>query len=155
MNSGGRARGRVLLWCCQLALAALFAKHGYGAALVPPEQLGLAWTQAVPEPLLRIIGWTELAASAGLVLPAATRILPWLTWVTAAGVALLMVCAIVFHIVGGDEIQHLIPSAVSGAVAAFVAWGRSRWLPIRPRGRLPDSVREVQPDPERRPGPGF
>lgn len=129
--------GRVALWVVQLLLFALFVKHGYSSAFEPIEEMGLAWTREVPEPLVRVIGYAELVGAAGLVLPAATRVLPWLTPLAAACLVLVMLSAATFHLARGDDIQHLVPSVVTGVAAGFVAWGRYRWLPIPPRTRAP------------------
>jgi putative oxidoreductase len=52
---------------------------------------------AVPQPLRGFIGSCELLGAMGLVLPAATRIQPWLTPLAAAGLVLIMAGAVTFH----------------------------------------------------------
>jgi putative oxidoreductase len=121
------------LWIVQLLLAIFALLAGYEHGIVPLDQAAAAapWIRDVPPALVRFIGWSELAAGIGLVLPAATRILPWLTPLAALGLALIMLLAIPFHIMRGEA--HLI--GMHGAVAAlalFVAWGRGRRVPIRP-----------------------
>ena len=74
------------------------------------------WIAALPPALVRFIGFAELAAALGLVLPAATRILPWLTPVAAVGLALIMLLAIPFHIARGEANViglHIVVSALA------------------------------------------
>ena len=52
-----------------------------------------------------------------------TGILPWLTPLAAAGLALVMLSAAIFH-ARRREFSGIVTNAVLGAVALFVAWGR-------------------------------
>jgi hypothetical protein len=67
----------------------------------------------------------EGLAGFGLVLPGLLRILPWLTPVAAAGLVVLMLGAIVFH-VRRREYPNIGLNAVLGVLAAIVAWGSVR-----------------------------
>ena len=67
------------------------------------------------------------------VLPALTRIQPWLTPLAALGFVAIQVLAIGFHITRG-EVHGLPMNVVLLALAAFVVWGRTRKAPIE--GRL-------------------
>jgi putative oxidoreductase len=130
-----RRRGlHVLLWVLQVLLALFFLLAGYSHAIVPLEALAktAAWVTGVRPALVRFIGLAELAGAIGLVLPAATRIAPSLTPLAAAGLAIIMVLAVPFHIMRGEANVIGFNLAV-GAVAAFVAWGRYRLAPILPR----------------------
>lgn len=60
-----------------------------------------------------------------MILPAATRIRPGLTPLAGAGLAAIMLLAVVFHAVRG-EMAALPINLTLGGMAAFVAWGRSR-----------------------------
>jgi putative oxidoreductase len=92
----------------------------------------LVWPGAMPPALVRFIGVSEFLGALGLVLPAATRIKPSLTPLAAAGLALIMLLAAIFHVLRG-ELQALPINFLFGALAVFVAWGRSRKAPIPPR----------------------
>jgi len=98
---------------------------GYMKVSQPISQLSamLPFAAQVPEGLVRFIGAAELAGALGLILPAATRILPVLTPLAASGLLLIMVLAAGFHISRG-EISNLPVNAVLGSLAAFIAWGR-------------------------------
>jgi hypothetical protein len=88
------------------------------------------WMNAVPHALGRFIGYAELAGGLGLIIPAATRIKPWLTPLAALGLAIIMILAIPFHIVRG-EASVIWMHTVFAALALFVAWGRWRKAAIR------------------------
>ena len=110
------------LWVIQVLLAALFVFAGGMKLVVPLDQL--AGPVALPGWFIRFIGVVELLGGLGLVLPAATGILPWLTPLAAAGLVVIMI--------GATGVTLMAPSAavliplVVGALCAFVAYQRSR-----------------------------
>jgi len=122
------------LWLAQLLLAVAFGMAGIMKSTQPMAELAatMAWTGDIPATLVRFIGASELAAAVGLVLPAATRIRPLLTPLAAMGLVIVMVLASLFHISRG-EWPGLPLNAALGGLAAFVAWGRLRRVPIPPR----------------------
>jgi hypothetical protein len=124
----------IALWIGQVILSLVFGMGGFVKATMPIAELAakVPWADAVPAGLVRFIGIAELAAGVGLILPALTRVLPRLTPLAAAGLAMIMVFAIGFH-VQRNEFQALPFNLVLGALAAFVAWGRFRKAPIAPR----------------------
>jgi hypothetical protein len=122
---------RISLWIVQVILAAWFGMAGALHAAVPIAKLApfAPWTADVSPALVRFIGVAELAGAVGVVLPALTRILPVLTPLAAAGLALIMALAIPFHLSRGEP--QFIPMLLAfAALGAFVAWGRSRRVPI-------------------------
>ena len=122
---------KIALWAVQvlLALFSLAAGVNHGIRPLSEAVQTSPWIAALAPALVRFIGFAELAAALGLVLPAATRILPWLTPVAAAGLALIMLLAIPFHISRG-EANIIGLHIVVSALALFVAWGRFRRAPI-------------------------
>ncbi len=118
-------RLNVALWIAQLLLAVGFGMAGFMKISQPISQLAamLPFAAQVPEWLVRFIGTAELAGALGLILPAATRVLPVLTPMAASGLLVIMVLASGFHISRG-EFSHLPVNAILGSLAAFVAWGR-------------------------------
>lgn len=125
----------VALWALQIVLAALFVMAGVTKVFTTQPELGLQipWVLDVPTGVTLLAGWADLLGGIGLVLPAATRLLPWLTPLAAAALVAQMVLATVFHLTRGE------PGAVGftlvlGLLCALVAWGRHRTLPIAPRG---------------------
>jgi putative oxidoreductase len=137
-TTGARTRlidpWRISLWAVQLLLAAVFGDDGFVKAMHPVEALTetFNWPAQVPEGLVRFIGGSELAAALGLVLPTATRILPYLTPFAALCLTLLMWAAFVFHTMRG-EWQMLPVNVALGLLAAFVAWGRLGKAPVDSR----------------------
>ena len=125
-----------ILWIIQLLLAAFSLAAGINHGLRPLDRAAQTapWIADLPPVLVRIIGMAELAAGIGLVLPAATRILPSLTPQAALGLASIMLLAIPFHIYRGESDVIGLHIAVVTA-CAFVAWGRLSRMPIEPRGR--------------------
>ena len=125
---------RVALWVVQVLLAFFFIMAGYSHALAPYEQIAqqAIWMKDVPRALSVFIGFAEMAGGLGLILPAATRIAPWLTPLAALGLATIMILAIPFHIVRG-EASVIWMHTLLAALALFVAWGRWRRAPITRR----------------------
>lgn len=122
------------LWLTQVLLAAAFLLVGYTHALAPIE-VAVArapWVPSLPVALVRFIGAAEIAGALGLLLPAATRIRPWLTPLAAVGLGTMMVLAVPFHLMRGEGSAVVLNLAL-GSLAAFVAWGRTRRAPIQGR----------------------
>lgn len=120
----------VSLWIVQILLAAMFLMVGHMKAFTPIDELNKTVAIAAEMPfLIRFIGVSELAAGFGLLLPAALRIRPQLTVIAAAGLALLMVLAMLFHLMRG-EYPAIGTNIVLGIFAGLVAWGRLYKAPI-------------------------
>ena len=117
----------VALWVAQALLAAAFAIAGAMKTTMPIATLAesLKWAGDLPPALVRFIGACELAGAIGVVVPSMTRIKPTLAPLAAGGLVLIMILASLFHITRG-EISALPFTGSLGALAAFVAWGRSR-----------------------------
>ncbi|WP_224247382.1 DoxX family protein [Hyalangium gracile] len=135
--TGGLSRSKALhvtLWAVQAVLALSFGMAGVMKLTMPMADLAqmLGWPGAVPPALVRFIGASELAGAIGLIVPAWSRIKPGLTALAGAGLALVMLLAIGFHVSRG-ELAALPVNLVLGGLAAFVAWGRARKAPIAPR----------------------
>lgn len=123
------------LWVAQAMLAFAFVGSGLMKLTTPHEALAaqMRWAADAPSFLPLFIGAAELAGALGLLLPAATRVQPRLTPIAAACLTLVMVLAAATHLMYG-ELFMLVPNSVLGALAAFVAWGRSGPAAISPRG---------------------
>ena len=124
-----KARG-ITLWVLQVLLAGFFVMVGYSHALMPFDEVAqqATWMNAVPRWLSLFIGYAEIAGGLGLIIPAATRIAPWLTPLAALGLAIIMILAIPFHVVRG-EASVIWLHALIAAPALVVAWGRWRKAP--------------------------
>ena len=124
----------VALWIAQVLLAAFFLMAGVNHGLKPIAEAAQSspWITGVPVWLARFIGFAEIAGAVGVVLPAATRVKPWVTPVAAAGLAVIMALAVPFHVMRG-EASVVAFNIVPILLAAFVAWGRSTRARIAPR----------------------
>ena len=100
--------------------------------LFPPAAIVDQMNASLPRWFPLFLGVAEILAAVGLTLPGFTRIQPWLVSCAAAGVMIVMVCATIFHLMRG-EVSSAITTVVLLAVATFVAYGRWRVAPIRPR----------------------
>jgi uncharacterized membrane protein YphA (DoxX/SURF4 family) len=123
------------LWVLQVLLATFSLLAGLNHGIRPLDEAVKTspWIAGVPPALVRFIGFAELAAALGLVLPAATRVMPWLTPLAAVGLGLIMLLAIPFHIMRGESNVIGLHIIVVG-LSTLVAWGRFRLAPIAPRG---------------------
>jgi uncharacterized membrane protein YphA (DoxX/SURF4 family) len=123
-----------VLWILQLLLAVSFVLGGIARLFLPVGVLAgtMSWVGSVPEPLLRFIGLAEILGGLGLLLPSATRLLPWLTPLAALGLAVIALLATLFHLVRG-EAGLILSALLPGLMAAGVAYGRWRLAPISPR----------------------
>lgn len=118
------------LWVVQWLLAALFLWAG-GLKLVLPIE---AMTEQIAYPglFLRFIGVVEVLGAFGLILPGLTHIRPGLTPLAAAGLVIVMIGATLVTAMAMGPVIALIPF-VTGLLAAIVAVGRWRFVPLRAR----------------------
>ncbi|WIW50088.1 DoxX family protein (plasmid) [Bradyrhizobium sp. 62B] len=125
---------RVSLWATQAILFCVFASAGLVKLFTPIPQLAamMPWTGQHSEAFVRAIGLIDLAGGIGVLMPALTRIVPRLTVLAALGCSVLQVLAIVFHVSRG-EAEFTPLNFLLLALSVFVAWGRSRKIPIPPR----------------------
>lgn len=114
----------ISLWAGRAVLALFFAYAGVLKLSRTPQALsamGWHWTMDVPPSLITFIGAMELLGAVGIILPAASRILPWLTNLAAAGMTVLQLVALAFHLARG-ETDVLWLNVVVILVAGAVAW---------------------------------
>lgn len=125
---------RIGLWAAQLIAAAIFVAAGLTKLSTPVPELAntIPWTADFSVAFVRCIGLVDLLGGLGLVLPAATRIVPRLTVLAALGCVVLQVMAMAFHVWRG-EFGVLPLNVVLLSASAFVLWGRGTRLPIAPR----------------------
>ncbi len=130
-----RKRWNIGLWVAQVLLAAMFLMAGATKLMSGSAELvamGMGWAENAPFLLIKFIGLSEVAGAFGLILPAATRIMPNLTKLAAAGLAVVMVLAAGLHIIRG-EFEVVPMNVVLFALAGLVIWGRTNKAPIAPR----------------------
>jgi uncharacterized membrane protein YphA (DoxX/SURF4 family) len=121
----------ISVWVLQFLLAAAFLAHGW-LFLWPPATL-VEQMNASISPALRIfIGVAEVLAAIGLTLPGITRIMPSMVPSAAAGLAIVMISATVFHIARGEMSSGAV-TAILLALSLLVAYTRWKVSPILPR----------------------
>jgi uncharacterized membrane protein YphA (DoxX/SURF4 family) len=123
------------LWITQTLLAVVFCAAGFMKLSTPIADLSKAmpWTGQLPELFVRTMGVVDFAGGLGVLLPALTRIKPNLTVIAALCCVILQVCATIFHLTRG-EVSMLPLNFVLLTLSLIVFWGRSRGVPIAPRG---------------------
>jgi DoxX-like family len=112
----------IVLWSVQGFLALFFLAAG------APKVFGRGidkWTgfSELPRSQVVFIGLAEVLGAAGLVLPMATGVLPWLTPLAALGLAIIVLMAAGFH-VRADERINAVETGLLAGIAAAVAIGR-------------------------------
>ncbi len=120
----------IALWILQVLLALAFLMAGTAKAFrYERAKTQMEWVTAVPHGLVTFIGIVETLGAIGLILPALTGILPWLTPLAAAGLATVMVLASGFNGVRG-KYAHIATDVVLLILTAFVAYGRLLIAPV-------------------------
>ena len=130
-----RRRWNIALWVGQVLLAGVYVMAGFMKVSQPIDALvasGLTYASDYPELLTRFVGTMEILGAIGIILPAATRILPGLTPLAAVGFSVIQVLAFGLHTMRG-EYGVLPVNIVLLALSLFVVWGRLRKVPITPR----------------------
>lgn len=122
------------LWAVQALLALTFIGSGIWKGLTPTPELAkmIPWAGDVSPGFLHFIVLVDVLGGIGLLLPALTRIQPWLTWLAAIGCALLQASAIAFHLSRGEGANTPFNFVLVG-LSLFVAWGRRGPAPIPSR----------------------
>ena len=113
------------LWFAQILLALMFLMAGIIKATQPKEKLAekTPYVEDLSDDTVRLIGVLEILGALGLVLPAVTEILPWLTPLAAVGLALTMIGAARTHIRRGEN-SNVVVNVVILAIAIFTVYGR-------------------------------
>src|SRR5437879_11769085 len=96
----------LVLWIVQGLLALFFLAAG------APKLIGRGlerWTgfSDLPRPMVVFIGFTEVLGAAGLVLPMATGVVPWLTPLAAVGLGIIVLMATGFHLRADERVNAL------------------------------------------------
>lgn len=117
----------VLAWILQVFLAALFVLHGimYVASpelLIRQMRERRRWPPAIPIRFRQFIGGAELLGAVGLIGPALTHILPWLTPLAALGLAMVMAGASVYHIRRKESPALVLVLMVLALAVVYLRW---------------------------------
>lgn len=121
------------LWITAAVLAAGFLGSGAMKLVTPKDKLVTMsfgkWSEGFSPGVVIFIGLMEVAAAAGLILPAVTGVAPVLVPAAALGLVLLMTGAMVLHL-RRRETQAAVMAVGFVVVAGFVAWGRFVVAPL-------------------------
>ena len=116
----------IILWVLQILTALAFVGAAYTHGVRHEQtksQPGMQWLAALPDGLRVFVVICEALGGIGLILPALTGILPWLTALAGALLALMMLLGVGFHLVR-REYPNLILNGILLVLAAVVAYGR-------------------------------
>jgi uncharacterized membrane protein YphA (DoxX/SURF4 family) len=124
----------IAIWAGQGLLGAMFVRAGAKKLVgdMPALEKQFGFPKVVGGKMTRIIGATEVAGGIGTVLPAATRIAPWLTPLASAGLATIMLLASGYHL-GRREFGYLKFPIGLGLLAAAVTIARGAHNKIKAR----------------------
>jgi len=114
----------IVLWIVQTVLALAFISAGGMKVFAYQKYKAVLEKQGksnLTESIARFIGTTELAGAVGLIAPMMVKIAAWLTAWSAAGLATIMLLAIVHHLRHRES--PMLPMVLF-LFATFVAIGR-------------------------------
>lgn len=115
------------LWIVAGLLAAVYLFAGAGKLILPKEKLatfaGGRWVEDFSAGTVKAIGALEVLAAVGLILPAALDIAPVLVPLSAAGLMLIMLGAVITR-ARRREAKPMVADLVYLALVSFVAVGR-------------------------------
>lgn len=122
----------ITLWIVAGLLAATFLASGVQKLAQSRQKLidgGYGWAEDFGDGGVKMIGVLEILAAIGLTLPAVLDIAPVMVPVAATGLALLMACAVVFHLRRKEASTIAVPLTLL-ALAVVVALGRFGPAPL-------------------------
>src|SRR5437588_12147420 len=121
----------ITLLVVQILLALAFAMAGIMKVSQPIDRLEarMGWVKSVGPRGVRLIGSLEILGAIGLILPAVTGILPWLTPLAATGLVLTMIGAMITHGRRG-EFPNMGFNLVLLLLAVFIVLGRFVAVPL-------------------------
>lgn len=122
----------LVLWFAAGALALVFAATGVMKLVESREMLvadGQRWAVSASPVLIKFLGVAEILGAFGLVLPGIIGVLPVVTAISATGLAVIMVGAVVIHVRRGEQRAAVFAVALL-LVAALIAWDRAGAVPF-------------------------
>lgn len=119
------------LWSLQIILGLYFLSTGVLHFIVPDGLPAvMSWMYELPPALHWFSGSAEILGGLGLILPGLLKIRPELTRLAAIGLVLVMIGAAAWHLFRGEHV-NIIQNLILGLVAGFIAYGRTRILPLK------------------------
>jgi uncharacterized membrane protein YphA (DoxX/SURF4 family) len=126
----------IVLWVLQVLLALAFLAHGW-LFLSPPADIVEQMNASMPRWFQLFLGVAEVLAGIGLILPGVTGIKPWLVPAAAFGIMIVLLSATIFHVFRNENSSALV-TLIMLILATFVAYGRWRVMPVKPRSTMRD-----------------
>jgi uncharacterized membrane protein len=121
------------LWILQIVFGLYFTAIGVMHFNVPPGlPAPMSWMYELSPGLHYFSGTAEILGGLGLILPGLTKIQTRLTPLAGAGLTLVMLGAVVYHL-GRGEMMNIFFNIFLGAVVAFIAYGRWKMHPLTDR----------------------
>jgi len=117
----------IALWIIQVLLAGMYGMAGSMKTFKPDKvrtNPQMTWAHDKQDGYIRFVGISELLGAVGLIIPALTGILPWLTPLAAIGLALIQVLAIFTVHLPKKEFQVIPVNVVLLVLAIIAAYGR-------------------------------
>ena len=117
----------IALWVIQVLLAGMYGMAGSMKTFQPDKvrtNPQMTWAHDKQDGYIRFVGVSELLGALGLIIPALTGILPWLTPLAAIGLALIQVLAIFTVHLPKKEFQVIPVNVVLLVLAIVAAYGR-------------------------------
>ncbi len=118
----------IALWIIQIFLAAVFLTLGSIKAVFPKDKLTdvFEWSDDFSENKIKIIGAFEIIGALSLFLPGVFDISTFLIPLSAAGLAIIMVLAVLTHYNRGEK-KEIIINIVLFVLLSFVVIVRLAW----------------------------
>ena len=121
----------IALWVVLVLLAVVYGMAGIMKSFQPKKaRETLSWAKRHSDRFVRMVGTFELLGALGLILPALTGILPGLTLLSALGLSLIQVLAILTEHVPNKEYKAIPMNIVLLALSLGVAYSRFVVLPV-------------------------
>ena len=119
----------IALWIAHILLIIVFGMSGYAKVFTPIEELAsqLAWVNFVPVWMVKLAAVSELFAVLALITIPLIKRYTILVPLAALGLTFIMIGSLFVLAPRGESI---ILNLVLGGVAAFVAWGRWKVMPL-------------------------
>ena len=129
----------IVLWIMQVILGIYFVFVGVTHFTVPPGLPGpMSWMYELSPGLHYFSGAAEILGGLGLILPGLTKIQTRLTPLAGAGLVLVMIGAMVWHMQRGEAV-NIVLNLVLAILVGFVAYGRWRLRPLSDRSATPST----------------
>ena len=124
----------IALCILQSLLGLYFFLIGIIYFVIPPGLPAMmSWMYELSPTLHSVSGTLEILGGLGLILPSVTKIQPRLTPLAGAGLALVMAGALTWHLQRGEP-QNMFLNVILAVIAASIAYGRWKLVPIQARG---------------------